>query len=108
LAELGKHATPSQIKPFVKERFGIEMTTDHISTAKGIILRKQAKGKKAARKAAPTAAAPTAPAQPAPQPRTEALKVPHAISLDDIRTVRDLVDRVGADSLRSLIDMVAR
>ena len=44
LSELGKDAMPTQIKGFVKERFGLEMTTDHISTAKSDI-RRRAGGK---------------------------------------------------------------
>jgi hypothetical protein len=107
LAELGENAKPSEIKPFVKERFGIEMSADHISTAKGTIL-KQAKGKKKRRPAAKKEAAPTAPAPPAPRPGTESGKAGAGISLDDIRTVRDLLDRVGADRLRALVELLAR
>jgi len=29
---LGKDAKPAQMKGFIKNRFGIDMTTDHIST----------------------------------------------------------------------------
>jgi hypothetical protein len=107
LAELGNNAKPVEIKPFVKERFGIEMSADHISTAKGTILKK-AKGKKKRRRAAKKEAAPTAPAQPTPRPRTESGKAGDGITLDDIRTVRELLDRVGADRLRALIGLLAR
>ena len=107
LAELGKNAKPSEIKPFVKERFGIEMSADHISTAKGTILKK-AKTKKKTKAAVKREAAPTAPAQATPRPRPETGQAGGGISLDDIRTVRELLDRVGADRLRALIELLAR
>src|SRR5205823_5814646 len=48
LAELGDKAKRAEIKDFVKERFGIEMSADHISTSKGEVLRKAEKAKKPA------------------------------------------------------------
>ncbi len=41
LNAMGRAATPSQMKPYIKENFGIEMTTGHISTSKGSILHKK-------------------------------------------------------------------
>jgi translation initiation factor IF-2 len=123
LATLGKEAKPTDIQSFVRAKFGIVMTTDHISTCKGDIARKAkaaAQGGKAAPKPAPKHAAKkpahkpahkaavakaTAPAKPAaPKPAAH-----HGgISLPDIRLVKDLVGRVGAGELRSLIDLLAR
>src|SRR5438067_233355 len=51
LAELGHDAKPARLRGWIKENLDIEMTADHISTAKGEILRKQA-GQKAASKPA--------------------------------------------------------
>jgi hypothetical protein len=93
LSELGNDAKPTQIKGFVKERLGIEMTTDHISTAKGDILRKAGgKGKSVAKKPQVQSAAPA---------KTD-------IPLEDILSVRDLVGRLGAEPLRTLIDAFAK
>jgi hypothetical protein len=43
----------------------------------------------------------------APEPSASAARG-GSISLRDIETVKDLVERVGADSLKKLIDVVAR
>src|SRR5262245_32017045 len=40
LKELGKDAKPSELKPHIQGKYHIEMSTDHISTYKGIILHK--------------------------------------------------------------------
>jgi hypothetical protein len=81
LAKLGKNAQPVEIQKDIKDRFGIDMTTGHISTTKGE-LRRGAKGKK---KGGTKQAAP-------------------AIPLEDILAVRSLVDRLGAAPLKTLID----
>jgi hypothetical protein len=99
LSELGNDAKPTQIKGFVKERFGIEMTTDHISTAKGDILRKAGgKGKSVAKKPAQVQSAATA--------NSSGSKT--GIPLEDILSVKDLVGRLGAEPLRTLIDAFAK
>jgi len=64
LKELGPDAKPGEIQGFVKKRFGIEMTKDHISVSKGDIRRQAAKKKLAAKKA-------EARKEPAPQPLAE-------------------------------------
>jgi hypothetical protein len=118
LAELGDDAKPTAIRGFVRDRFGIEMGTDHISTAKGEILRKaRAQGTpapakpavqpSAARQAEPTQAPPAAqaPATPAAPARGAGGQ---AIPLDDILVVKDLVVRLGPGPLRALIDAFAK
>lgn len=109
LAELGSDAKPVQIQGFVKERFGITMTTDHISTTKGEIHRKEAgKGKAAAAK--PAQAKPleaVAAKETKPAPRAETPRA-NGISLTDIEAVKGLVGRVGPEGLKKLIDLLAR
>jgi hypothetical protein len=61
------------------------------------------KRRKPARKPAPAAAA--AHATPAPTPKPAARG---GIDLEDIRTVKALVGRIGADSLQELAGMLAR
>src|SRR5262245_34854582 len=102
LAALGPDAKPMQMQPFIKEQFGIEMSTDHISTAKGEILRKQKAKKKPGPK--PRAEQP-APERPKKQPARAAA---NGISLQDIEAVQGLVGRVGPDQLKGLIDLLVR
>jgi len=105
LTELGKDASRDQIRGFVKERFGYEMSLDHISNCKADLRKRAAKNKKAGR---PAATPRKEPAQPAPAAaRVTAGKAP-AIPLDDILTLRSLVDRLGAAPLKTLIDALER
>jgi hypothetical protein len=77
---------------------GIEMTTDHISTAKGNILREAGvKAKSVAKK----------PATGKPQVQS-ATPAKTDIPLEDILSVKDLVGRLGAEPLRTLIDAFAK
>jgi hypothetical protein len=103
LAHFGNDAKPSQMQGWIKDELGIEMGADHISTAKGDILRKKGvKGKRAAKKR--PKAAKKAVAQPAAAtPGTR----PAAIPLEDILYIKRLVGRVGPDSLHTLIDAFA-
>src|SRR5262245_6679734 len=97
LQVMGKDAKPAQMQPYIKEHFGIDMTTAHITTAKGEILR----GKAAAKKATPK--------QPAAKPQpAKASPAQNGVSLQDLQAVKELVGRVGPDTLRSLIDLLAR
>jgi hypothetical protein len=100
LAALGRDAKPLQLQAWIRENLHIEMTADHVSTAKGIILRQQAKAKKAAKpKPAPQPAA-------APKPQPPSGKQA-ALPLDDILMVKQLVGRYGAGPLHTLIDAFA-
>jgi hypothetical protein len=112
LAELGKDAKPTRIQGWVKDEYAIDMTTDHISTAKGQILRKARRKKRAAtkpplqqsmaRKEEAEPAAAQLPVRPALAPQR------NGITLDDIEAVQGLVGRVGTDGLKRLIDVLAR
>ena len=110
VAELGKDAKPLRIQGFVKERFGIVMNTNTISTYKADIARKKAKAK-----AAPNAAAATngQAEKHAPRPVTSAAVhrtngKDAGIGLKDILAVKDLVTRVGSNNLRTLIDVLSQ
>ena len=95
LAKMGRKAKPSALQPYIKTTFGIEMTTDHISTYKGNILNKK-KAKKSA--------APSAPRAAAPAPRASG----GSILLEDVLTAKALLDRIGAERLHILIDGLAK
>ncbi len=93
LKHFGKEAKPKQMQPWIKQEFGIEMTTDHISNAKSVI-------RTAARKA-PKAVPQTAAAKTDAAP---ASRKPTAVPLDDILYIKDLVRRVEPAAVKTLID----
>jgi septum formation inhibitor MinC len=103
LKHFGNDAKPLQMQPWIKQELGIDMTTDHISTAKGDALRAARKAK-AAKKAAAT--------QPAAVPQRAAAKAdaapasrkPTAVPLDDILYIKELVRRVEPAAVKTLID----
>jgi hypothetical protein len=113
LEELGPEAMPTAIKGFVKDRFGLEMTTNHISTYKGNILRKagvtsKPRGQQPATQKAVTRTV-EAKQEAAPKPRPQPSSAPpakgaNAILLKDVLTIKDLVVRLGPGPLRTLID----
>jgi hypothetical protein len=106
LKEKGWDAKPVDLKPFIKERYGLDMTAEHITTCKS----KARKGKPPAKKQP----APKAPSQPAPQQPAKAVASrtgngrSAGFSLEDIQAVKGLIGRVGAGPLRSLIDLLSR
>jgi hypothetical protein len=99
LADLGPDATPTQMQGHIKKKFGIKMTTDHISTEKGNLRKQQGA---ASPPPQASAARTVEPKKPAPQSGDA------AIGLADIEAVKDLMERMGADSLKKLIDVMAR
>lgn len=116
LQDLGREAKPLQIRDHVKQHYHIDMGLDHISTVKGEILRETGQAKPTAEK--PTTAKPAAPQAAAAKPpihNEESAKaaMPQAmgiqgIALTDIETVKELLQRLGATSLKKLIDVMAR
>jgi hypothetical protein len=98
LAKLGEDAKPKAIQADIRKRFKIEMDLGHISTTKGEI-RREREGKPKKLAAATEQAAPPA-ARTSKQTGT-------AVAIDDILALRTLLDRVGADHLRALIDALS-
>src|SRR5262249_50054155 len=98
LATLGKNAKIAEIQGHIKQAFGIDMSAGHISTTRGEIRREGKKDK---------AAKPAKAAVPEVAPET-ALPARPPILLEDILTLRGLVERVGVEQLRTLLDVVAR
>ena len=98
LKELGKDAMPGKIQEYVKEKFGLVMTTAHVSNYKTVISRKK-KSKKAPASSEGTS-----------ETAVVSVKTVSArssrVSLGDIEAVRDLVGRVGEDDLKSLIKLL--
>ena len=107
MGTLGRNAKPAAIRDHAKNQFGMDLSADLISTYKGEINRKK-KGK-SKKKGAKKSQAPTAAAAPAKQaPRSPARSAGAAISLEDMRLVKDLVARVGVDSLKGVIELLSR
>lgn len=112
LKDLGNDAKPVQIKDHIQKRYHVDMDLNHISTCKGEILREGGQAAPAAGKPAPVKA--PAAAKPAGKPaQGREMASPRGIgtegiSLRDIETIKDLVERVGAPSLKRLIDVMAR
>jgi hypothetical protein len=100
LNTLSKDASRSDIQKFIKDKHGFEITLDHISSCKSEIQKEKGHPKPAV--ARPPTAQKQEPKKPASAPQDG------GISLADIETVKDLVERVGAISLRKLIDVMVR
>jgi hypothetical protein len=122
MAELGNDATPTPLQAHVKDKYGLDMTKEHVSVYKRDILRKlgvkpkqpaakkAARQKSAARKAGPKKAAPKPAVQPAAVSTSPARSSGKAggIPLEDILAVKELVGRLGARPLHTLIDAFAK
>jgi hypothetical protein len=112
LAELGNDSMPARIKGFVKERFDIEMSTDHISVYKGKILREAAaQAQNAAQKplARKAVRKKRRARRPLVQPSAAAAKTApagNAVTMEDARTIKELVRRIGTGKVRQLVDLL--
>ena len=103
LDTLGKKAKPKAIVALVKDRYGMDLSLNLVNNYKHHLVKKGVgKGRRGRR---PKAEQATAAAAPAPATRRGGNG--GAISLRDIDAVKQLTDRVGAESLHSLIDMLA-
>jgi hypothetical protein len=91
LAELGQDAKPLELQKHIKTQFGIHMEPQHISNYKSTLkgAGKSALIRKPVRKLAPAAPA-------------------GGISLDDIRAVKQVIDKIGADKVRQLAEVLAK
>jgi hypothetical protein len=95
LAKLGNKSTPTEIQGFIKTNFGVEMTTPLISVYKHKLVKK--KGKPARK---PNEAG--AVIQP-----TSQRAMHEAVSFKDMRTVREISNRLGPARMRALIALMA-
>jgi hypothetical protein len=110
LKKLGKDTKAADIQKFVKDTFGLAMTVNHVYTCLSQ-LRKRAKKKRLAKsQAKQEAASAPAPAvaqhRPASPPRQPTGQ--GGLSLKDMAVAKGLLERVGPDRLRALIDVLAQ
>jgi hypothetical protein len=106
-AALGKKAKPLAIQEYVKDEFNIDITTAVISTYKKDIARKAKKGKGQALRAVAAQVKPAPVAASAARETAPAVPKPAAsggIPLKDVLAVKELVGRLGAGPLHTLID----
>jgi hypothetical protein len=95
LADSGNDLKPLDIQEQLKKRFNIKMETSVISNYKSTILRKGAKAKRVGRPKMHRAVASRASAS-------------STISIEDIKAVKDLAERIGVDKLRQLAEVLAK
>jgi hypothetical protein len=95
LAKLGNRAMPLEIQGFIKTNFGVEMTTPLISVYKHKLVKKKGKpGRKPKEAGAVSEAAPER-------------AIHEAVSFKDMRTVKEISDRLGPARMRELVALVA-
>ncbi len=89
LALLGQDAKPLDIQSHVLSKYGLDMNTNTISAYKSTLKMV----KKPAVESTPTAKAPA--------PKTES-----GISVEDVRAIKELADRIGADMVKELVEVL--
>jgi hypothetical protein len=100
IAKLGKDAGPAEILPFIKENFGVVMSTEMAYNYKSTAL-KQMGGKKRGRKPGRKPGKKPVAVAAAANGHTE------SISLADIQAVKALTDRLGAEKVFQLAKVLS-
>jgi hypothetical protein len=95
LAKLGKKAMPAEIQDFIKTHFGVEMTTKLISVYKSKLVKKKGKPGRKPKEAEAVSSEP-------PKHATH-----EGVSFKDLRTVKELSDRLGPARMRELVELLA-
>jgi hypothetical protein len=90
-------AKPKAVQKWLRDNLKIEMRTSHISNYKSQLKKKRGRVGRPRKDAALAAAAPAARSGR----RSD-------ISLDDVKVVKDLAERLGPDQVKQLADMLAR
>lgn len=89
---LGGDAMPTELQGFLKKHYDVDMTTKVISVYKSKLAKRKSKK---ARKVSSVE-----------QPRVKSA-APDAISVRDLRSIKELKDRHGATRLRELLELVS-
>jgi hypothetical protein len=97
LAQLGKNAGTTDIQDYLRDNFGIKMSTKMISSYKSFLAKK--KGKRKGKPGRKPKAASSGPAAPA-------IAVGGDVALKDIRTLKELADRMGPRQFRELVGLL--
>jgi hypothetical protein len=99
LTALGKKAMPKAIVEFIQSQHQFTMSADMVSNYKSYLLSKGKHKKKGGLKAGSSPAALVAAGK---NGKTG------AITIDDIRAVKALADKIGADKIRQLAEVLAK
>jgi hypothetical protein len=104
LSALGQDATPTQIRSFLRDEFGLEMSLEHISNYKGKVLRKGG-GKAAAPAAAAKATNPGGEGGPPAAPGGNAAGKPEALTKGEAvrRALRQLGNQAPRAEIQSFV-----
>jgi ribosomal protein L19E len=94
LSTLGNDATPLQIKEYIKSHFHMDLETSLISNYKSSMLKKGAGKSSGSGKAKSQAAARAGRSG--------------GITVDDIKAVKEVVDRLGADKVLELAHVLSK
>ena len=95
LAKLGNKAMPTEIQEFIKTNFGVEMTTKVISVYKSKLAKKKGKPGRKPKEAGAVGEA-------APKPVAQG-----SVTFKDMRTVKEISNRLGPDRMRELVALMA-
>lgn len=87
--ELGWEAGPKELQPVIKTKFDVELPTAIISNYKSVLKKESGAGGKAKPKGKPGRKPKS---KPGPQ-------------FEDLQAVRGLVDKLGADQVKKLVDV---
>jgi hypothetical protein len=98
LAELGDGAKGKDIQGLLKRRFGLDMNSNMISAYRGSIVKKAAGQSGLIPRPGNGATTTVKKAQPAEG----------GISLEDLRAIKELADRLGVEQVRALAGVFAR
>ena len=85
LDRLGADAKPLKMKPYIQKKFGINMNANMISSYKSSVNKKEASQSRLSRRPGRTAAS--------------------DFTLEDIQAVKQLTERMGAETVRELADL---
>lgn len=93
---------PLPIQAWILEKYGEEVKTQHISTIKSNI--RKGAGKKPGRKPGPK---PRSESNGEAMPKKNKSSKEEQLTVDEIRMVRNLVDRLGRAQFNSVLDLLA-
>ncbi len=111
LAEVGDDAPVPKLHEHILERFGYDMTPGHISTTRGSLFKEAGKGRRKGKKKPgpkPGSKRKAKPEAAAPQPEKAPAAAAPGRLVDYVITVQGLIEQLGADQLRRLIDLLDR
>jgi len=103
---LGMDAGRSEIRAYVHDKFGIDVNLDHISSLSSDIRRLAKNKKKPAKKEKLVTPAPVVQDTPAKAPVKRVENTSAGLSLEDLHTVKGLIQRLGATQLKEVIDLL--